>query len=299
MTTKPVAEKLKWPEQARILSEALPNMRRFSGKTIVIKFGGHAMGDSGMANLFARDIVLLRHVGINPIVVHGGGPQIGQMLQRLNIESKFVDGLRITDKPSIEIVEMVLSGSINKSIVSSINLAGATAIGISGKDGNLILAKRLIRPTKQKNKEAQDLGLVGEPTKINPNILAAFANNNIIPVIAPIGMDQNGETLNINADTVAGAIASAVKAARLYMLTDVPGLLDKSGSLVSEVSISRAEKYIEQKVISGGMIPKIETCISAMKSGVDCAAIIDGRIEHSLLIELFTEGGAGTLIRAK
>ena len=299
MTTKPVAEKLKWPEQARILSEALPNMRRFSGKTIVIKFGGHAMGDPGMANLFARDIVLLRHVGINPIVVHGGGPQIGQMLQRLNIESKFVDGLRITDKPSIEIVEMVLSGSINKSIVSSINLAGATAIGISGKDGNLILAKRLIRPTKQKNKEAQDLGLVGEPTKINPNILAAFANNNIIPVIAPIGMDQNGETLNINADTVAGAIASAVKAARLYMLTDVPGLLDKSGSLVSEVSISRAEKYIEQKVISGGMIPKIETCISAMKSGVDCAAIIDGRIEHSLLIELFTEGGAGTLIRAK
>ncbi len=299
MTTKPVAEKPKWPEQARILSEALPNMRRFSGKTIVIKFGGHAMGDSGMANLFARDIVLLRHVGINPIVVHGGGPQIGQMLQRLNIESKFVDGLRITDKPSIEIVEMVLSGSINKSIVSSINLAGATAIGISGKDGNLILAKRLIRPTKQKNKEAQDLGLVGEPTKINPNILAAFANNNIIPVIAPIGMDQNGETLNINADTVAGAIASAVKAARLYMLTDVPGLLDKSGSLVSEVSISRAEKYIEQKVISGGMIPKIETCISAMKSGVDCAAIIDGRIEHSLLIELFTEGGAGTLIRAK
>ena len=264
MKNKTLSSEAKSQEQARILSEALPNMRRFNGKTIVIKFGGHAMGDLGLSNLFARDIALLQQIGINPIVVHGGGPQIGLMLDRLNIKSSFVDGLRVTDKSAIDIVEMVLSGSINKQIVSSINRAGATAIGISGKDGGLIAATKLKYFSKKNKKHSVDLGLVGEPTKVDPQILSAFAESNIIPVIAPIGFGENGETFNINADIVAGAIASAVKATRLYMLTDVPGVLDKNGKLIPEISISKAEKFLKQKVIFGGMIPKINTCITAM-----------------------------------
>ncbi len=293
------SNKSKWRDQAETLSEALPNLRRFNGETIVIKFGGHAMGDPKLADLFARDIVLLRQVGINPIVVHGGGPQIAAMLERLNIKSTFVSGLRVTDNNSIKIIEMVLAGSINKKIVSAINLAGACAVGICGKDGDLIKAERMSLSKKNTYDKSSDLGLVGAPSKINPNILKAFEKANIIPIIAPIAMGKDGETLNINADTVAGAIASAVRATRLYMLTDVPGVLDKNEELIPDISIADAKKYIKNGIIDGGMIPKITTCVESIMAGVECAAIIDGRVQHSILIELFTAGGAGTLIRAK
>jgi acetylglutamate kinase len=290
-----------WLEKARTLSEALPYMRRYAGATFVIKYGGHAMGDASLAKLFARDIVLLRQVGINPVVVHGGGPQIGQMLERLKIKSAFIDGLRVTDKDTVEVVEMVLAGSINKSIVSAINEAGGFAVGLSGKDGNLIRAQRLRRTKRDPGSNIErilDLGLVGEPTEINPHILDFYERSDITPVIAPIGSGAQGETLNVNADTAAGAIAAAVGARRLMMLTDVEGVLDKSGKLIHEMTTSEARRYIADGTIHGGMIPKIETCLEAVGKGVEGAVIIDGRTPHALLLELFTEHGAGTLVNA-
>jgi acetylglutamate kinase len=286
-------------QQAKILSEALPYMRRFTGKTVVIKYGGHAMGDPELARLFARDMVLLRQVGLNPVVVHGGGPQIGTMLEKLKIKSEFIDGLRVTDQATIDVVEMVLSGSINKEIVSNINGAGGYAVGLSGKDGNLIHAERLKRTKRDPDSNIEkviDLGLVGEPKGINPHVLNSFEKSDITPVIAPVGRSPDGETLNINADTVAGAIAAALRATRLYFLTDVAGVLDKQGKLIPTLTIDEAHALIADGTISGGMIPKIENCIEVVQQGVDAATIINGRVPHAVLIELFTKGGAGTQI---
>ena len=290
-----------WLQKATTLSEALPYMRSYSGKTFVIKYGGHAMGDEELAALFARDVVLLKQVGINPIVVHGGGPQIGEMLARLKIKSSFVDGLRVSDRETVDIVEMVLSGSINKQVTATINEAGGTALGLSGKDGGLIRAHKLShqgRTTDSNIEKVLDLGFVGEPTEINADMLAALERSDIIPVIAPIGVGEDGETYNINADTVAGAVAAAVGAARLLMLTDVAGVLNKSGELLPEITAMRAKTLIKNGVILGGMIPKVETCLEAVGEGVDAAVILDGRIPHVLLLEIFTETGVGTLIRA-
>jgi acetylglutamate kinase len=288
-----------WLAKARTLSEALPYMRRYSGRTFVIKYGGHAMGDESLGELFARDVVLLKQVGINPVVVHGGGPQIGAMLDRLKIKSSFVDGLRVTDKETVDIVEMVLSGSINKQIVSAINNQGGKAVGLSGKDANLISARKLRRTQRDTDSNIEkilDLGFVGEPYQVNPQILETFEKSDIIPVIAPIGVGRNGETYNINADTAAGAVAAALGATRLFLLTDVAGVLDKQKNLISDMSLEDARGYMTDGTISGGMIPKIETCISAVEQGVDAAVILDGRVPHALLLEIFTEGGAGTLI---
>jgi len=288
-----------WFAQAKTLSEALPYMRRHAGETFVIKYGGHAMGNGALAGLFARDVVLLSHVGINPIVVHGGGPQIAEMLDRLKIKSQFVDGLRVTDAETVSVVEMVLSGSINKQVVSAINDAGGFAIGLSGKDGNLIRAVKLRRTKRDPDSNIErilDLGLVGEPEEINPHILEHLEESDIMPVIAPIGVGPNGETLNINADTVAGAIASAVIAKRLLMLTDVEGVLDGDGKPIPRLTVREARDRIADGTITGGMIPKIETCLQAIESGVEGAVIIDGRVPHAILLELFTEHGAGTLI---
>jgi acetylglutamate kinase len=279
----------------------MPFMQRYAGETFVIKFGGHAMGDERLADLFARDIVLLRQIGINPIVVHGGGPQIGDMLERLKIKSEFIDGLRVTDQETVDVVEMVLSGSINKQIVSDINAAGGFAIGLSGKDGNLIKCDKATKTTRDPDSNIEkflDLGLVGEPKEINPHILTLFDESDITPVIAPIGTGPDGETLNINADTVAGAIAKAVGAKRLLMLTDVAGVKDKDGQLITDISIAEAKGLVEDGTISGGMIPKIKTCLVALEGEVEGAVIIDGRVEHALLVELFTEGGVGTLIKS-
>jgi acetylglutamate kinase len=278
--------------QAKVLAEALPYMRRYSGKTVVVKYGGHAMGAD---ESFARDVVLLKQVGINPIVVHGGGPQIGQMLQRLGVKSSFVDGLRVTDRETVEIVEMVLSGSVNKQIVAAINAAGGWAIGLSGKDGNLIRAKKL-QHNKLGSGEAVDLGFVGDPAEIDTRVLATLERSEMIPVIAPLGVGANGETYNINADTVAGAVAAACKAERLLLLTDVTGVLDKQKHLLSDLTIAEVQALIEDGTISGGMIPKVGTCVDAVRGGVAAAVIIDGRVPNAILLELFAEG-AGTLIR--
>ena len=290
-----------WLGQATVLSEAMPFMQRYAGETFVIKFGGHAMGDEKLADLFARDIVLLRQIGINPIIVHGGGPQIGDMLERLKIKSEFIDGLRVTDQETVNVVEMVLSGSINKQIVSDINAAGGFAIGLSGKDGNLIKCGKATRTTRDPDSNIEkilNLGLVGEPKEINPHILALFDESDITPVIAPIGTGPDGETLNINADTVAGAIANAVGAKRLLMLTDVAGVMDDAGQLITDITPTEAKGLIKDGTISGGMIPKIETCLKAVNGDVEGAVVIDGRVEHALLVELFTEGGVGTLIKS-
>lgn len=275
-------------------------MRTYAGKTFVIKYGGHAMGDPKLAELFARDIVLFKQVGINPIVVHGGGPQIGDMLERLKIKSSFVDGLRVTDKATVEIVEMVLAGSINKQIVAAISQAGGRAIGLSGKDSNLIQAKKLQRKTRDPESNIEkvvDLGFVGEPTKINSDVLVELAQSDVIPVIAPLGVGPRWTTLNINADTAAGAIAAAVKAERLLMLTDVAGVLDKNGDLIAEMTAAQVSARKKDKTIQGGMIPKVETCLDAVKGGVQASVILDGRVPHALLLEIFTEHGVGTLIR--
>jgi acetylglutamate kinase len=294
------AERAHWLEKARTLSEALPYMRTYSGKTFVIKFGGHAMGNPKLAELFARDIVLFKQVGINPIVVHGGGPQIGDMLERLKIKSTFIDGLRVTDQATVEIVEMVLAGSINKQIVAAISQAGGRAIGLSGKDSNLIQAKKLQRKTRDPDSNIEkivDLGFVGEPTKINADVLDELARSNVIPVIAPLGVGPRGMTLNINADTAAGAVAAAVKAERLLMLTDVAGVLDKKGDLIAEMTAAQVSARKRDKTIQGGMIPKVETCLDAVKGGVEASVILDGRVPHALLLEIFTEHGVGTLIK--
>jgi acetylglutamate kinase len=287
-------------QKARTLSEALPFMRRYHGKTVVVKYGGHAMGDPALGDLFARDIVLLKQIGINPIVVHGGGPQIGQMLERLKIKSSFIDGLRVTDAETVEIVEMVLSGSINKQLVSAINAAGGLAIGLSGKDGGLITARKLRRTRAESDSNIEkilDLGFVGEPRHINSRVLKVLEQSDIIPVIAPIGAGTHGETFNINADTVAGAVAAAVGATRLLMLTDIAGVLDRDKQLMPEITVDQARTMIADGTISGGMIPKIETCLEAVEGGVEAAAILDGRKAHAILLELFINEGDGTLIK--
>ena len=284
---------------AATLAAALPYMRRYAGRTIVVKYGGHAMGEERLADLFAADVVLLKQIGMNPIVVHGGGPQIGQMLERLKIKSSFIDGLRVTDRETVEIVEMVLSGSINKQLVSAVNNAGGFAIGLSGKDANLIRAKKLERARRESDSHIEkvlDLGFVGEPQSINTDVLALFERSAIIPVIAPIGVGGAGETYNINADTVAGAVAAAVKATRLLLLTDVKGVLDKQKHLLHELTLAEVHALIADGTIQGGMIPKVETCLEAVEGGVEAAVILDGRVPHAILLELFAEG-AGTLIR--
>lgn len=289
-----------WLEKAGILTEALPYMRRYAGKTFVIKYGGHAMGDATLAASFANDIVLLQQVGVYPVVVHGGGPQIGTMLERLRIKSEFIDGLRVTDAETVIVVEMVLSGQINKQIVAAINAAGGTAIGLSGKDGGLITVRKAARTTKDSESGIEkviDLGFVGEPETIDPYILDAFQETEIIPVIAPLGIDVSGQTFNINADTVAGAVAGGVDATRLLLLTDVEGVLDKRGELIPEMTLDEARGLMGDGTISGGMIPKLETCIQAVEDGAEAAVIIDGRAPHSVLLEIFTEHGSGTLIR--
>ena len=284
---------------AHTLAEALPYMRRFTGQTFVIKYGGHAMGDAELSDQFARDVVLMKQVGINPVVVHGGGPQIGAMLERLKIQSSFIDGLRVTDAETVDIVEMVLSGSINKAVVTAINGAGGVAVGISGKDGRLIEARQLKRTTQDPDSNIEkvlDLGFVGEPVRINPMLPHTFAQSDLIPVIAPIGVGENGETYNINADTAAGKIAETLKAAKLVMLTDIAGVLDGDGELISKMTAEQADQLTLDGVIKGGMIPKLETCLSAVAQGVGAAHILDGRLPHVLLLEAFTAAGVGTMI---
>ena len=291
----------RWRSTARVLVEALPYILRYDGRAIVVKYGGHAM-EGGVSEHYAQDIVLMKQTGIHPVVVHGGGPQIGAMLKKLSIPSSFVDGLRVTDAAAIEVVEMVLTGAINKQIVSGINSAGGRAVGLSGKDGNLVIARKLERfkldPVTLKS-EPVDLGFVGEPDTVNPEVLRTIMGSDLIPVIAPIGAGRKGETFNINADTVAGSVASAMSAARLLLLTDVEGVLDREGKLIQRLSVAEARALIADGTISGGMIPKIETAIDAVEAGVHAAVILDGRIPHVLLLELFTEHGAGTMITAE
>ncbi|MBC7101871.1 MAG: acetylglutamate kinase, partial [Parvibaculum sp.] len=280
--------------------EALPFMQRYDKRTVVVKYGGHAMGDEALGAEFARDIVMLKQAGLNPIVVHGGGPQIGAMLTRLGIKSEFSGGLRITDKATVEIVEMVLAGSINKQIVAQLNQAGGRAVGLCGKDSNLIVARKVeqkIHDPESNIEKILDLGFVGEPEKINPEILDVIQKSDIIPVIAPIGVSSDGHTYNINADTVAGAIAGAMGAARLLLLTDVKGVLDKQGKLMEALTVDEAKALMKDGTISGGMIPKLETCIESVEGGVEAVVILDGRVRHAVLLELFTEHGAGTLIQ--
>lgn len=300
MTVDKARRRVEWLAQAGILTEALPFMRRYSGKTVIIKYGGHAMGDASLAELFARDVVLLKQVGINPIIVHGGGPQIGEMLTRLAKESEFVDGLRVTDRETVDIVEMVLSGRINKQIVAAIQGAGGYGVGLSGKDGGLIRARRLTRTVKDPESNIErhlDLGFVGEPSQVDPTILQTIKDTKLVPVIAPIGLGEDGETYNINADTAAGAIAGGSGAQRLLLLTDVAGVLDKDGELIRELTVSEAERLKDEGVISGGMIPKVQTCIDAVRGGAEASVILDGRVAHVILLELFTEHGSGTIIR--
>ena len=290
-----------WLRTAGTLAEALPFLRQFSGSTFVIKYGGHAMGNDKLARDFARDVVLIKEVGIHPIIVHGGGPQIGAMLDNLGIESQFVDGLRITDRRSMDVVEMVLAGSINKKVVSSINAEGGLAIGISGKDGRLLEARKVERSVRDPDSNLEkvvDLGFVGEPEKVNVDILTMLTNSQAIPVIAPVGIARNGDTYNINADTAAGAIAEALKAPKLLLLTDVAGVFDGDGTFISELSRQEAGELFGTGAITGGMIPKLETCLKALDNDVGAAYILDGRIPHVLLLELFTETGTGTKINA-
>ncbi len=284
--------------QARILAEALPHMQRYDRQTVVVKYGGHAMGDPALAAAFAQDIVLLKQAGVNPIVVHGGGPQIAGMLKRLALKSEFVHGLRVTDKPTVEVVEMVLAGLINKDIVTAINRQGGKAVGISGKDANLMIARKITEmPDPESNlMQAVDIGYVGDPAEVNPHIVEVIAGSDLIPVIAPVAISREGETLNINADTFASALAARMKAKRLLLLTDVEGVLDKNKELVHELSIEEARALIKSGAISGGMIPKIEGCIEVVEAGVEGVVIIDGRVPHCVLLELFTTHGVGTLV---
>jgi acetylglutamate kinase len=284
---------------ARILSEALPHMQRYDEETVVVKYGGHAMGQEEMAKSFARDIVLLEQTAINPVVVHGGGPQIGDMLKRLGIKSEFAAGLRITDKATIEIVEMVLAGSINKQIVGFINEAGGKAVGLCGKDGNMVTARKISRTVADPGSAIEkvvDLGFVGEPEKVDIMVLTQILGRDLIPVLAPLATSGDGVTYNVNADTFAGAIAGALRAKRLLLLTDVQGVLDKSKSLIRELSANDARRLIADGTISGGMIPKVETCLYALDAGVEGVVILDGRVPHAVLLELLTDHGAGTLM---
>ena len=288
-------------EEADILVQALPFLRRYAGVTVVVKYGGHAMGDEGLAAKFGRDIALLKQVGVNPVVVHGGGPQINAMLKRLAIQSTFVDGLRVTDAAMVEVVEMVLAGTVNKHVAGLINGAGALAVGICGKDGGMIRARKLTRTVKDSDshiERALDLGFVGEPVHVDVRVIHALTGAGLIPVIAPVGVGEDGQTYNINADDVAGAVAAALGAQRLLMLTDVAGVLDRDRQLIPELTVAEAEAGIASGMIHGGMIPKVENCVEAVRGGVKGAVILDGRMQHACLLELFKEGGLGTLIRA-
>ncbi len=285
--------------KAETLTEALPYMQRYAGKTFVVKYGGHAMGDPELARDFAEDVVLMKAVGINPVVVHGGGPQIGSMLKKLGVESSFVDGLRVTDAETAKIAEMVLSGAINKELVNWIAQAGGRAVGISGKDGGFVTATKVRRTRKDPGSNIEqvvDLGFVGEPSSVDRTILDTISAAGMIPVIAPIGVGADGQTYNINADTMAGAVAAAMGASRLFLLTDVPGVLDKGGELMTDLDPARIEALQGDGTISGGMIPKLETCVTAVEGGVDAAVILDGRVPHAMLLEIFTRQGAGTLV---
>ncbi|MEL1252098.1 acetylglutamate kinase [Aurantiacibacter gilvus] len=287
--------------KAETLIEALPYFQRYAGRSFVVKYGGHAMGDPEAAQDFAEDIVLLKAVGINPVVVHGGGPQIGAMLKKLGVESQFVDGLRVTDKETATIAEMVLSGAINKELVSWVNQAGGKAIGISGKDGKMVVAEKVTRTVKDPDsqiEQAVDLGFVGEPKFVDTTILETASKAGMIPIIAPIAAGEDGHTYNINADTMAGAIAAALGAARLFLLTDVAGVLDKQGQLMTDLRPADVARMRADGTISGGMIPKLETCVHAVEGGCEAAVVLDGRVPHAMLLEFFTSRGAGTLISA-
>jgi acetylglutamate kinase len=287
-------------EQARILALALPYLRRYAGATVVVKYGGHAMGEEELAEQFGADIAILKQVGINPVVVHGGGPQINAMLKRLAIQSTFVDGLRVTDAAMVEVVEMVLAGTVNKYVAGLINRAGALAVGICGKDGGLIRARKLTRTSRDPDSRIEkvlDLGFVGEPERVDVRVIHALTGAGLIPVIAPVGVGEDGQTYNINADTVAGAIAGALSATRLLMLTDVAGVLDGEQRLIPEMTVAEVEQGIERGMITGGMIPKVENCVEAVRRGAKGAVILDGRVPHACLLELFTEAGPGTIIR--
>ncbi|MBN9011048.1 MAG: acetylglutamate kinase [Rhizobiales bacterium] len=287
-------------QRAQVISAALPYMLRYDGKVVVVKYGGHAMGDAELAKAFARDITLLETSGVRPVVVHGGGPQIGEMLNRLGIKSEFKGGLRVTDKATVEVVEMVLAGSINKEIVMAINAEGGKAVGLSGKDGNMVFAERVTKTQKDPDsniEKAIDLGFVGEPKVVNRAVIDMVLGAELIPVIAPVAPGTDGHTYNVNADTFAGAIAGALGAARLLFLTDVPGVLDRNKKLIRELTRSQALALIEDGTISGGMIPKVETCLDALDRGVEGVVILNGRTPHTVLLELFTDHGAGTLIR--
>ena len=288
-------------EQAGILVQALPFLRRYAGVTVVVKYGGHAMGDEHLAEMFGRDIALLKQVGVNPVVVHGGGPQINAMLKRLAIQSTFIDGLRVTDAAMVEVVEMVLAGTVNKHVAGLINNAGALAVGICGKDGGLIRARKLQRTVRDPGshiERALDLGFVGEPEHVDVRVIHALTGAGLIPVIAPVGVGADGQTYNINADTVAGAVAGALGARRLLMLTDVPGVLDTNKNLIQELTVADVKAGVASGMISGGMIPKVENCVQAVEAGVKGAVILDGRMPHAVLLELFRDGGVGTLVRA-
>src|ERR1041384_2671787 len=286
-------------DQARILIEALPHMQRYDEEIVVVKYGGQAMGDVAIAKSFARDVVMMEQTAINPVVVHGGGPQIGDMLKRLGIKSEFAAGLRITDKPTMDVVEMVLACAINKEIVGYINTAGGRAVGLTGKDGNMVTARKVTRTVADPDSNIEkvvDLGFVGEPDKVDITVLSQILGRELIPVLAPVATSADGDTYNVNGDTFAGAIAGALKAKRLLLLTDVPGVLDKSKSLIKELSIDDARRLIADGTISGGMIPKVETCIYALEAGVEGVVILDGKVPHAGLLELLTDHGAGTLM---
>ena len=286
--------------QARLISAALPYMLRYDQKVVVVKYGGHAMGDPALAQAFARDITLLETSGVRPVVVHGGGPQIGEMLKRLAIKSEFRGGLRVTDKKTIDVVEMVLAGSINKEIVMAINAEGGKAVGLCGKDGNMVVAEKLSRTEIDPDSNIEkvvDLGFVGDPKTVNRAVIDMVLGAELIPVIAPVAPGADGQTYNVNADTFAGAIAGALGAARLLFLTDVPGVLDKNGSLIKELTVREVHRLIADGTITGGMIPKVETCVEALDRGVEGVVILNGKTPHAVLLELFTDHGAGTLIR--
>ncbi len=282
-----------WIATARTLSEALPYLQRYDGATVVIKMGGHAMGDDEAMTRFARDIVLMKQCNVHPVLVHGGGPMINQMLDRLGVQSSFVGGKRVTDAATVEVVEMVLSGTVNKRIVQAINAQGGRAVGLSGKDANLIVCDKATGP------KGEDLGFVGEPTQVNPAVLRTFLDSDFIPVVAPLGSGANGETFNINGDNAAGAIAAAMKADRLLLLTDVAGVKDGDGDVITNLTSEQVRKLTDDGVIAGGMIPKTQTALDAIDGGVRAVVIVDGRAPHAVLLELFTEHGAGTLIRAQ
>ena len=298
--THPAADVAAAAERAHVLAQALPFLRRYAGATIVVKYGGHAMGEEHLAEEFGRDIALLKQVGVNPVIVHGGGPQINTMLKRLAVQSTFIDGLRVTDAAAMEVVEMVLAGTVNKYVSNLITRAGALAVGICGKDGGMIRARKLERTRKNPETGAEekiDLGFVGEPAAIDVRVIHALTGGGLVPVIAPVGVDADGQTYNINADTVAAAVAGALNATRLLMLTDVPGVLDKDKKLIPDLTLADVKARIADGTITGGMIPKVENCVEAVTLGVKGAVILDGRVPHACLLELFTEGGTGTIIR--